>query len=379
MAGHTEVETGMLAGSDTNEPVGPAIGATRSNVAWKISTVLVAILGLAVLGRSAGSWAAAEAGSHAPVEITPEALQSKYDGPATTPAPQPYTTTTPAPSPYTTTTPAPAPYTQPSTTPTTAPACYDKKDELPNYCSGWGDPHYPKRFFNLPKTDNFQIGLYPIAKSESGDFEMQGFQCNAGWSASSYAAIAVKIGGKTTTYFGDDNANFEWRPSSGPPGGRNMIGKPSDKGGLTMKSPNLCQSLWLKKQATGKGILGYYLDFKVRMSAPAPWGLCGSAAATEVLPTQRLFNHAEMTRVCKMCKVEQGCEGFHAETTVQDATTVCVQNNIVWSDAVQKCSDPRVHEDLRKSCVFDYCATGGDASVVDNAAAESEHLSNDDY
>jgi len=196
----------MLVGGLVNEPVGPVLGTTRSHVAWKIFPILVAILGLAVLGRSAGSWAAAEAGSKSVVRITPEALQKKDEE-----------------------------------------ECY-ATSELVDKCSGWGDPHFEPRFHNMARTDNLQIGVMPLAKSTDGNFELQGFQCLAGWSASTFAAFAVKINGKTATYFGADNANLEWH-GTGPPSGLTMTGTPSDSQGFAIHSPNLCQSLWIKKKS----------------------------------------------------------------------------------------------------------------------------------
>lgn len=340
MAKPSEAETGMLVGGEVekamlvdglvNEPVGPVLGTTRSHVAWKIFTVLVAILGLAVLGRSAGSWAAAEAGSKSVVGITPEALQKKDEE-----------------------------------------VCY-ANSELVDKCSGWGDPHFEQRFHNIARTDNTQIGVIPLAKSNDGNFELQGFQCLAGWSASTFAAFAVKINGKTATYFGADNANLEWH-GTGPPSGLNMTGCPSDSQGFTIQSPNLCQSLWIKK-ITGSGYLGYYLDFGVNMVSAAPWGICGQHTVSQVLPSQRLFTPAEMNRICEMCHIKTGCEAFQPEQHPADVANMCRRNHIEWATAVEKCKIAAVHENLRKGCVFDYCATGGDMAAVENAAAESKHL-----
>lgn len=245
--------------------------------------------------------------------------------------------------------------------------------ELPNICTGWGDPHFDKRFHNLPRTDHYGVGVYPLAKSVNGDFELQGFQCVAGWSASSFTAFAVKIGGKSATCFGGDYTTFEWHPTRGPPDGVNVNGNPSDKDGLTMKSPNQCQSLWiLKKPINGK----HYLDMEVRMSSAANFGICGSGIVQkEVLPSKRLFNHSEMLHICNMCGVKNNCEGFHSGTTDVDAARICSHNHVAWADAVGKCNHALVHQDFVKSCVFDYCATGGDDAAVDNAIAESEHMS----
>eukprot|EP00419_Tripos_fusus_P026420 CAMPEP_0172704682 /NCGR_PEP_ID=MMETSP1074-20121228/41861_1 /TAXON_ID=2916 /ORGANISM="Ceratium fusus, Strain PA161109" /LENGTH=341 /DNA_ID=CAMNT_0013526889 /DNA_START=57 /DNA_END=1082 /DNA_ORIENTATION=+ len=336
MAKPSEVETGMLVGGEVNEPVGPVLSPTRSHVAWKMFMVSVATLGLAVLGRSVATWAAAEAGSHSQFEITAEALQNKYVGSGGSEE-----------------------------------VCY-ANSELQDECTGWGDPHFSKRFHNLPHTDNYQLGVYPLAKSTDGTFELQGFQCLAGWSATGFAAFAMKINGVTATYLGSDTANLEWHGVT-PPEGITCTGTPLGEGGLTIKSPNLCQKLWIKKDQTNKGLLGYMLNFGLSVSSAAPWGICGAHTVSEVLPSKRLFNHAEMLHLCQACKIESNCEGFHAETQPQDVANLCRNKGIQWATAVEKCKIPSIHMDFRPGCVFDYCATGGDGKAIDNAEVESLH------
>jgi len=322
---YAKVETGTE--NDTVESVVPVVGVARSNLVWKIFKVLVVIVGLAVLGHSSGA---------SSVEIMPDAVQKKDER-----------------------------------TP-----CQDS--DLTNVCTGGGDPHF-KRFHNLGPIDNYGIGVFPLARSLDGDFELQGFQCLSGSSSSysSFAAFAVKIGGKTATYFGANDADFKWHPAGGPPEGFSLNGKPGDREGLTIKSPDLCQSLWIVKKTTNSGKLGFMLDMAVRMSSAAKSGICGNATVQkEVLASRRLFNHTEMLHICSMCEVKKNCTGIHAGTTAKDIKEVCQQFNVAHATAQEKCKKTKVNTGFFKSCIFDYCASGGDYAAVDNAVIESEHMSN---
>jgi len=305
----------------------PVVGVARSNLAWKISTVLVVIVGLAVLGHSSGTLS---------VEIMPDVVQKKDER------------------------------TQ----------CQDS--DLANVCTGGGDPHF-QRFHNLGPINNYGIGVFPLARSLDGDFELQGFQCLSGYSSSysSFAAFAVKIGGKTATYFGANDADFKWHPAEGPPEGVTLKGKPGEREGLTIKSPDLCQSLWIVKKTSNSGNLGYMLDMAVRMSSAAKSGICGDATdQKEVLASQRLFNHTEMLRICSMCEVKTNCTGIHPGLTEMDIKEVCRQNKVTHATAQELCAKAKVNIGFLTSCIFDYCASGGDYAAVDNAVIESEHMNN---
>lgn len=330
---YAKVETGM-AENGTAESVVPVAGIVRSNLAWKISMVLVVIVGLAVLGHSSGTRLV---GPHAArSEIMPDALQKKDER-----------------------------------TP-----CQDS--DRANVCAGGGDPHF-QRFHNLGPINNYGVGVFPLARSLDGDFQLQGFQCLSGYSSSftSFAAFAVTIGGKTATYFGANanDADFKWHPTGGPPEAVTLTGKPGDRDGLTIKSPDLCQSLWIVKKTTGSGNLGFLLDMEVRVSSAANSGICGNASdQKEVLASKRLFNHTEMLHICSMCKVEKDCTGLHAGTNDRDIKEVCRRNNVAHAIATEKCAIPQVDKGFRTSCIFDYCASGGKYYAVDNAIIESEHM-----
>jgi len=327
MATYARVETG-IAENDTAESVEPVVGIVRSNLGWKISMVLVVVVGLAVLGHSSGTGVVS-------FEIMADALQKKDEQ-----------------------------------TP-----CQDS--DLANVCTGGGDPHFHQRFHNLGPINNYGIGVFPLARSLDGDFELQGFQCLSGSSSSysSLAAFAVKIGGKTATYFGADDADFKWHPAGGPPDGVTLNGKPGDTEGLTIKSPDMCQSLWIVKKTTHSGKLGFMLDMDVRVSSAAKSGICGDATIQkEVLASRRLFNHNEMLHICSMCKVEKNCTGLHSGLTEMDIKEVCRQNNVTHATATEKCKKAKVSEGFNKSCIFDYCASGGDYAAVENAVIESEHM-----
>lgn len=316
-----------MAENETVESVSPVVGVARSNLACKISMVLVVIVGLAVLGHSSGTGV---------VEVTPDDLQKKDEQ-----------------------------------TP-----CQDS--DLTNVCTGGGDPHF-QRFHNLGPVNNYGIGVFPLARSLDGDFELQGFQCLSGYSSSfsSFAAFAVKIGGKTATYFGANDADFKWHPTGGPPEGVTLNGKPGDRKGLTIKSPDLCQSLWIVKKTTNSGNLGFMLDMAVSVSSAAKSGICGDAMVQkEVLASRRLFNHSEMLHICSMCDVKKNCTGIHSGLTEMDIKEVCRQNNVAHAIAKEKCTNAKVNIGFVKSCIFDYCASGGDYAAVDNAIIESEHMNN---
>jgi len=54
-----------------------------------------------------------------------------------------------------------------------------------------------------------------------------------------------------------------------------------------------------------------------------------------------------------------------------DIKEVCRQNKVA-----QLCTKAKVNIGFLTSCIFDYCAFGGDYAAVDNAVIESEHMNN---
>merc|ERR1719343_324341 len=82
------------------------------------------------------------------------------------------------------------------------------KDPMFVKCSAWGDPHFKHSFFRKKQFDFMGIGVFVLAKSEDGCFEVQSFQGQFRNSkrASVILGFAVKLDCFNTTIYIGPNA-----------------------------------------------------------------------------------------------------------------------------------------------------------------------------
>jgi len=214
------------------------------------------------------------------------------------------------------------------------------------------------------------LGIFKLAATVEQDFELHGFQVPYGWvPASAFAGFGLNIGGKLVTIIGKTvSIGGEPFTGSSSPLGLTIVNTHSERDTVKYVSPDKSvhfESTW-KKLTTPPG---YLLNFKVYIDAPliAKEGVCGSKdSKTPLLCNNGLFNKGELASLNALlpkgvsdCKVDQP-----KEATPEEA---CKAAGISYAAAVSKCSALKNDAAFFSSCIFDYCASKGDDSMVAGA------------
>jgi len=233
-------------------------------------------------------------------------------------------------------------------------------------CSAWGDPHFTTTFTG-DKMDFMGLGMFKLAATIEQDFELHGFMVPYGYvPASAFAGFAMNVGGTYVSIIGK-SVSVGGVPYYGTNASLGVTISDNDE---TVKfvSPDKSvhfESTW-KKIGTPPG---YLLNFKVYINQIdiAKEGICGSSSAKQPLTcNDALFNEVERASLTKLlgpavsdCKVSQP-----KEVTPEKA---CTDAGISYATAVSKCQKLKNNAAFFKSCIFDYCASKGDDSMVDGA------------
>mmetsp|Transcript_77757 Transcript_77757/g.137820 ORF Transcript_77757/g.137820 Transcript_77757/m.137820 type:complete len:694 (+) Transcript_77757:91-2172(+) len=264
--------------------------------------------------------------------------------------------------------------------------CYKKSTCCPGQCclekgfktcNAFGDPHFTQSFFTGSKPfDSQKIGLFSMASNKDASFELQSFQCpytDHTKGISVFVAFAMKVGGHTITIVGS-NVTIN---GSAFPGGKHASGlnvrtvyEENDK--VEFDAPDNCIHCKIKKIAHSAALSGYFQNFQMTIAdeVASDKGICGTDSAGDPLPANKsLFTDFQLGYLCGMCGIKD-CESMTPPddwVPVNGSHEVCEKAGINISDAEQSCEALKNDESHFKACVFDYCASGGNEDVVNNA------------
>jgi len=293
-------------------------------------------------------------------------------------------------------------------------------------CSAWGDPHWTNSFF-LKKFDFHGLGVFTMAKTTDGSFEMQGFQCPYGdtW-GKVIAGLAMNVGGSRITII-DTDIRINGRLFLGDThtSGLKVESTHKDRDTVLLQTVDSCVHLKVSSLDTLGPSPGYYQDMFLDMaSSVVSWeGVCGKPMPhTRVTRDKTLFADSELDIICSKCKSAHmpDCNFLTTPDTVYDGwftalqlsdkvtesnatsyyTTLCEKAGVSVDTAMAECKKAMPNEDiadeiiptvpddpenvratikeyLRKQgdppaflndCVFDYCVSGGNKEFIQNAA-----------
>jgi hypothetical protein len=250
-------------------------------------------------------------------------------------------------------------------------------------CDFWGDPHFKVSFFRSDRFDYQGIGVFGVASSADGSFQVQNFQCAYGDGANSVAiGVAVRVG-QTIVVISNATVSVNGTSIDTAPGGLDLTGTLARNSGVNLQSDDKCSRINVNSRATSR-LPRFFHNVRVRMAAPASTGLCGKAAPhTYVSNTELLFSTEQITELCSKCTGAHEPE-ICKSGGVPNASVVAIDSGssaadacanaspeIPYSVAEEKCqafhSDPPALE----ACMLDFCASGGEESMVDNAIEEA--------
>jgi hypothetical protein len=272
---------------------------------------------------------------------------------------------------------APAPTEVPTPSPTTSEIC-DEATTTFKACAAWGDPHYTASFFTPTHFNHFGVGLFKLASSNDNNFQVQAFQCPWGSSrASVYAGFAVKSGQSTITMI-----NYHVKKDAvAVSASTNTLTVLSGGDEVSYKSPDKCVSFRSKNNVHSTSP-GYYHNMNIEIAEhlASTDGVCGnpSAGRANINEADSLFSAAELDQLCTICGLQAHClrrlsAGRRLpenEVQPESLEEVCQKSNITYSTATDKCQGLASDAGFFEGCIYDYCATGGDDSMVQNAGAE---------
>lgn len=257
-------------------------------------------------------------------------------------------------------------------------------------CSAWGDPHYSESFFG-DQFDFMGVGVYKLAGTLGGSFELQAYQCPFTRHASAFAAFAWKTGDHVVSVIGDtiavnganiSRAGHQISPLAPMPSGLDVAGSPST--GVRFQSADKCVSLKVTKKASAHSSVGHYFHQQLRVAADLAGqvGVCGDLVAhTPVAPEHALFSAEELERLCHACGLKD-CEpqpdtGRPKPVVPLDFVPIagyaemCNQMGIAVSQAEGQCEKlgklGEIARPYYEACMYDYCAAGGDEAMAVNA------------
>lgn len=242
-------------------------------------------------------------------------------------------------------------------------------------CSSWGDPHWAKTFAGKNRFDFMGLGVYQLAKSNDGSFELQTYQCRSKPQTSNAitAAIAIKIDGKVVIIKGDSvtNHNNYGKVWEAPPNAK-----------VYSKNPFI--ELYTFKGDVPSWSIGYAMtmSLEVESSIVSSDGICAEGTGTDPVACEdALFNAEELAELCHMCGMEN-CEtcpttpdDYEPEDKPEDT---CEHAGISYQEAEEACEALTETPEFFKACILDFCSSGGDEEVVKEAEKEEEVDEEDD-
>jgi len=245
-------------------------------------------------------------------------------------------------------------------------------------CNCWGDPHCTSSFYG-GRFDFHGLGLYRLASNFDNSYELQAFQCR--WRASQgavFVGFAMRIDGKQVNIVGDAivvdgvnmTGNSQMLKASGVTGSLSTL--------LQLSSGDSCVHFETTKvEATGSSP-GYYYNMNVDISSAsvAYKGICGTVSGRQPVPhSDSLFFDTELDRLCHICGESQHCSRRLETSEVREDPAhetpspkeVCEVAQIAYTRAAEKCNALTNDVAFFEACIFDYCASDGDESFVQNA------------
>jgi hypothetical protein len=261
----------------------------------------------------------------------------------------------------------------PTPAPTEAPTRNCARESFKG-CDAWGDPHYTSTFYNA--AFNFMgVGLYRLASSTAGDFEVQAFQCKyGGGSAAVFAGFAMKSGTETKTMIGGTTVTRQ---------NNNVVLAQNNQRSVTYTSPDQCYR-FVSNMNPSSAIPGHYMNMNIDIasSLASQDGICGDSSGrgdqflsseihTGVDPTASLFTDAELASLCNACQLgtTSTCASRRLQSTGEGEEepltpeAACSSNGRNITVAAEKCKDLQGNDRYFEGCVFDYCVTGEDGFV----------------
>jgi len=219
------------------------------------------------------------------------------------------------------------------------------------------------------------IGVFTMAASPCGSFEVQTYQCEfASGPGSSFVGFAVRVdGNKIITAIGDQNGNVNLRN----PDGVETIQAGTWTG---IKATDKCAILYVGAQEWHE-TPGYEMSMNLQMAEfKANHGVCTDPDSKELVPkSEILFSNAEMAQFCTKCPSES-CTAFQGnlmemnkgEVLPEEANQMCKDKGVPVDDANAFCTTKMTqtaHGDApfeHGACVYDYCVSGGNPEAIDN-------------
>jgi len=220
------------------------------------------------------------------------------------------------------------------------------------------------------------VGLYDLASSSDGSFQMQCYQIPWGKSrsASAFGGIAMKIDGTTVTVVGHTvSVNGKKITADEASIGLKFFGA----GEVDIQPAGKCVSIRISKHAPKSG---EYVNMRVSMlaSQAGTSGICGSPRGRTQLPCDKsLFSKAETETLCKLAKLKDCTCRPKVPVPYTDTADACKKANIPLTAAESKCAKLKSKPAFYKGCILDYCASDGDPEIVEDAEKECEQQEKD--
>jgi len=234
-------------------------------------------------------------------------------------------------------------------------------------CSAWGDPHVTATFNQGSNHFDFQgVGLYKLASTKDGCFEVQTFQCPR-YSVAVYVGFAIKTGTGSvvqivagTVYIDGKEVSSDAYPSN-----LSMSGTPND--GFCLSSQGCGNETMALFEVHRHQVAGYpfggEMTMTIKMSNPAIGpGFCVDGKPGAMDCTGSLFSDAQLTQLKSSCGVPE-CVQPDDYVPAEGPEDVCTAAGIDMSQAEAACAGTT--DEFKNNCLIDYCGSGGDDSAVD--------------
>lgn len=254
-------------------------------------------------------------------------------------------------------------------------------------CSGWGDPHFTQTFFGQA-VDNEGLGVFKLASTMSGDFQLQGFQCPFRNHSAAFAGFAWSDGETIISLIGDtlsvqgeallQNGQVI-NPEATLPVQLQNLKYNADADSLSYETEDTCVMLRVQKVVTQHSSAGYFYNQQVRIAEDyaGQMGLCGDAAAQgQVSVDDNLFTGDQMVQLCTACglrdceKMPDGFPQFSEPlgyVAVRNPQEACQMTGTSFEDATTACAGFNGYPTFEDACIHDYCAAYGDVAMANNA------------
>jgi len=257
----------------------------------------------------------------------------------------------------------------------------DCPEEPAGLCSAWGDPHYSASFYaGNAHMDHYGLGVYQLAASTDGSFEVQVFQCpwmDGAIGTSVISGYAIKAGStivnivKDKVYVNDEEVDMDavkFPRLTGP-----MTGSPAE-GGFCINSAVGCAKMHYMPQPVNPGFeTSFSIQIAENMTAKTgvcaveackdkPWGNCKIECGAS------LFTSAAITMQTQMCGMPEDCSTPADYDPPDGPDDACERGGGVSTVPCDKsvaesfCND--VPEDKRIGCMIDFCSGGCNPDIV---------------